>query len=149
MHLTFRGHSQDLLSGGGQLLDQIFWYQLCCAKGVESGEGWPPFPEDVWTFAFKMVHFGMVTCRSSRPCMNTATIRHPRLAQVVIVWQCWARETVVVVAINSLINGPKIPKVFLIRSRAQWNFASLHTHSCWHCPQIYHLRFFTYFPINE
>jgi len=43
-------------------------------------------------------------------------------------------------------NGPKIPMAFLIRSRAQRN---LYTHSCWHCPQIYRLRFFTYFLINE
>jgi len=32
----------------------------------------------------------------------------------------------------------------------QWSATkTLRIHSCWHCPQIYRLRFFTYFLINE
>jgi len=54
------------------------------------------------------------------------------------------KATSVVVVVVS--EGPKIPKAFLMRSRAQRNFE---THSCRHCPQIYRLRFFTYFLINE
>jgi len=37
-------------------------------------------------------------------------------------------------------RGPKMPKTFLIRIKAQQNFAYT---SCRHCPQIYCLRFFT------
>ena len=59
------------------------------------------------------------------------------------------KATLVVLVVVLGISSPRVQKSLRRSSCAAERNETLHTHSCWHCAQIYCLRFFTYFLINE